>query len=866
MRHYLDGDDWQLVGWYRNQWRFTTSMELGEMLTPAVAPQPASVPGAIQADLLRNGVIPDPRKGLRSREIEWTNNRDWFLEKRFSLPDSLAADGRRLLLVCEGLDPCGEIHVNGEMVCRFDSMMRPVEIDLTGRLSGIDNLLRLVFYQTPEIDGQFGFTDRIPIIRSRFNYIWDWCPRIIPTGAWKSVYIETSGRARIRSLHVTTDPDEIAGRTTPAQSGYRIDCALELDVHQPAAYEARFAVVRDDGCVQSRWSEPVIASAAETTVCCSHRVQGLRRWWPRGMGEQHLFRLNVELLAAGTEDLASVATTQFGVRSVALQVNPGAPANALPYTLVVNGSTVFMKGVNWVPLSPWYGTVTRQQYRSALERFAQMGCNLLRVWGGAMLERPEFFELCDELGLLVWYEFPQSSSGISNFPNSSPEYLAELERVADSYIRTVRNHPSLAVWCGGNELMDDRYRPVDAGHPTIALLSRCVERGSPEVPFLPASPSGPRFVALLDSVGEGVHHDVHGPWKYDSPRGHYELFNADDSLLRTETGAPGHSRQETLERWADGMEIWPPDESNPYWTHRGAWWIDRRPTEALFGAFAPEELPHFLSLQRFLQAEALRYAAEATRRRAPSASGFLVWMGNEPFPNASNTSLIEYDLTPKPAHALLARSFAPVAVTARYDSVSLRPGERLVAEIVATWDGTSAAQTPEHARWRLVGPDGRERAGGSASFASGGQPGARRVGTVDELLQQAGVYVLCTELVGHNAQRMEYYFSVSAAGEPPLAALRTAPEATVRSRVEPGSRPLLRVENPGPYTLLGLFVYGAEPDAQLTVAPNMITLLPGEERELQISAARECEITDELIRLDWINRACSNDSDRLPSP
>lgn len=850
MRQYLDGDDWQLVGWYRNQWRFTRSMELGEMLAPDVGPIPATVPGAVQADLLRAGVIDDPRVGTASRAIEWTNNREWFLQKRFDAPQIAADD--HTVLVCEGLDPAGEIHLNDRVIGTFDSMMIPVAIDVTEFVTARDNLLRIVFFQTPEIDGQYGFTNRIPLIRSRFGYVWDWCPRMISTGAWQSVYLDSTSLARLRDPHVVITPAD--GDTPAAADFHHLSLSLNATAWQTGTYQLHCTVSAEaeDADAESAhsWNEEVHLIAGEQVLRTDHMLPALRSWWPAGMGAQARYRLAARITdTAGTEGAAVEAL--FGARTVELLQNPDAPAGALGYTMAVNGEPTFQRGVNWVPLSPWFGTVSREQYRRALVRFREMGCNILRVWGGAILETPTFYDLCDELGLLVWQEFPQSSSGINNEPNSSPEYIAEMRRVAQSYIERTRIHPSLSVWCGGNELMDDDYRPVDSTHPTIAVLAEAVHAFSPEVPFLPASPSGPRFVALADSVGEGVHHDVHGPWTYDGPTEHYRLFNTDDSLLRTETGAPGHARLEALDRWSGGMPIWPPRSDNPYWRHRGAWWIAWDQMEQLFGPWDREQLSAYISLQRYTQAEALRYAAESARRRAPACSGFLVWMGNEPFPNASNTSVIEYDLTPKPAHALLSTSFAPTVGTASYDSLAVPVGRRLRASVFIIKDAR-AGQTDEHrVAWTLHGPDGRPIDGGKAT---GGTPTPREVGHVDYHATEIGVYLLRVALDHTDrAPVNEYLFCVTGPDQPPLSPLRDSARSEPRWALT-ASGTELRVWNPGRTPAYAVFAYGEAPNNGLRFKPNLVTLLPGEERRLAVTADLAIDPAACRIRLDWINR------------
>ncbi len=129
-----------------------------------------------------------------------------------------------------------------------------------------------------------------------------------------------------------------------------------------------------------------------------------------------------------------------------------------------------MRGVDWVPISPFYGAVSREDYINYLKRFKTMDCNLLRIWGGAILEKHDFYDLCDEMGLMVWQEFPQSSSGLDNTPPDDPAYLKELEKTAAIFIKRRRHHACHVIWCGGNELMWENLIPVNENHINIKTL------------------------------------------------------------------------------------------------------------------------------------------------------------------------------------------------------------------------------------------------------------------------------------------------------------------------------------------------------------------------------------------------------------
>lgn len=667
MKYILNGDEWSLTGWFKNQWRSVACMELNLAHTPAIAQMPAKVPGAIQNDLLNAGYTDNPFYGSKSLNSEWINNREWFLERFFLIPKEF--DGDKYELVFEGLDYHGEICLNGIKLKEFYGMFETHTIDVTGFLKlGEENHLRIIFLQTPEVDGQYGFTSKIDIIKSRFNYIWDWCPRMIPVGIWDDVYIRTYKIAKIENFF----PKTFSNGTIKLQ--YVIN-SLQKD-----EFKMVVTVFKGNEKVDVI-TYPFNLLATEQKFDFSINIDDATLWYPNGYGKQQLYTIKTELFNKNNM-LCDVTEKSVGFAEIEFDYNEDSPKGAMEYTAKVNGKKVFLKGVNWVPISPYYGTVTKEQYKAYLTRFKDMNCNVLRVWGGGILEKQDFYDICDEFGLMVWQEFPQSSSGIDNTPSNDPNYLKILEQTAVHYITKRRHHISHIIWCGGNELMWENFTPVNENHMNIKLLKELTEEYDNYKKFLPCSASGPNFTADTN-FNEGVHHDVHGPWVFQGPNAHYDYYNMDDSLFRSEAGCAGISRLSTLEKYKDNFKIWPPDKSNPYWVHRGAWWICLKEMTEWFGDFNEDgsEIDRYVSLNRFIQAEALRYAAEATIRRFNKSSGFIVWMGNEPFPNNANTSVIECDGATKPAYYKLKSAFSNTHCSLKYNKLFYRENEEFFAEI-----------------------------------------------------------------------------------------------------------------------------------------------------------------------------------------
>lgn len=348
---YLNGNDWNLTGYYKNQWRMANSVENGTPL-PAIIPSiPATVPGAVQVDLMNAGILEDPNYGLDSMKGEWVNNREWIYEKVFALPANPKGD--KYILCFDGLDYSGEIYLNNNRIGGFSGMFRPVELDITGIVDceGKNNLM-VVLYQVPEVDGQIGYSNRIRHLKSRFNYSWDWCPRIVPVGIWEDVYIKVYSHVRIIDFFPKTSIGE--------DGAYKISTYTEIDVSVPGEYLFAYRVFDNTREIYHHFDK-VKLLAAKQKIQFEMMMDGVEKWWPNGYGEQHLY--NIELVVTKENGvLCDCASKKIGFRDVKFIQNEGAAEGAIPYTLVVNSKRVFIKGVNWVPVSPFYGSVTKGQY------------------------------------------------------------------------------------------------------------------------------------------------------------------------------------------------------------------------------------------------------------------------------------------------------------------------------------------------------------------------------------------------------------------------------------------------------------------------------------------------------------------------
>jgi beta-mannosidase len=673
----LNGNDWQVLPLMPREWEWRRVWEKPRETCPSLW-IPAVVPGTVQDDAQAAGLIPDYTHDFNSRACEWTSERDWMYLKEFPTPD-LPADGV-VRLRFEGVDYACHVFLNGQRVGDHEGMYDAFEFDVTGLLvtEGMNKLVVVVEHAPREV-GQIGRTSEVRLWKARFAYDWDWCTRLVPIGIFDHVSLEVTGPAHLRDVQVTAslaedfgaaDVDVVVGIDATRRTKVWVRTEVGVPGADPQVHEGR-----------------VMAGTSGALHTCRVRVTKPRLWWPNGYGEQGLYQATVSLR---TEDGACLdeRTVPFGIRRVRAVPNEGAPEGALPYVLEVNGQRVFLKGWNWAPISQLYGRNMADRYHRWLLLARDAHCNLLRVWGGGLLEKEVFYRLCDQYGIMVWQEFIQSSSGIDNRPSTKPEYVRYIRHQATKMIPRRRNHPSLVIWCGGNELMDDSWHPLDDSHPALAVLKETVQQLDPGRLWLPTSASGPVANASLDQVGRM--HDVHGPWQYQGPEDHYRLYNGIDPLLHSEFGVEGAANLEAMREANTEALLWPPDTTNPLWMHKGSWWIQREMMRRVFGEI--DDLETYIRASQFLQAEGLRYAIESNRRRKWHCAGTSPWQFNESWPNLSCTNVVDYYGQPRPAYWWCRRAYEPLHPSAKYDKLGWRSGETFSAEL---WAHNSLPQARE---------------------------------------------------------------------------------------------------------------------------------------------------------------------------
>lgn len=601
----------------------------------------AQVPGNVQYDYAVSHNFGDFFFGSNVKQFDAIEDYWWMYTTTLQYEQS---PEDRLWFVAEGIDYEYDILLDGQVVHSGVGMYHTVEVDVTDRAKP-GSVLQIIIHNHPKIEGEEGRFQAMQSCKPPFNYGWDWTPRLITSGLWRDAYIETRGKGYIRSCEPFYTLNDT--RDT-AQVNFVTDA--DLPVHYTLLDAAGRTVYEGD--------EPAFT------------LQNVNLWWCHGEGEAYLYTWIAE-----TADCRK--NGRIGFRTVRLVQNTGTenepegyPSTRYPtpMTVELNGRRIFAQGSNWLSPDVFHGRVTEARYRELLTAAVDANMNLMRVWGGCGINKPEFYDICDELGLLVWQEFMLACG---NYVGTK-EYLTVLEQEATAIIRSLRSRPCLAFWCGGNELFNGWSNMNEQSHALRLLNKLCYELDFDHA-FLYTSP--------LSGI-------AHGGYYFRDPNTGLDVlatFANVSYVAYTEFAVSSMASAELLKKIIPEEELFPVEATDAWVLHYGldAWWKDSwicpSVLEHYFGkASSLEEL---VAQSNWLQSLGTKSIFEEARRQWPHCSMAVSWCFNEPWLNAANNSMISYPNVKKDAYYSIGNALRPVMASARIPHFDWKAGEVFSAEM-----------------------------------------------------------------------------------------------------------------------------------------------------------------------------------------
>ncbi|TRY16760.1 glycoside hydrolase family 2 protein [Tessaracoccus rhinocerotis] len=577
---------------------------------------PGTVPGVVHLDLLAAGLIDDPYDGRNEHDLTWIGRTDWEYSREFEWHDD---EHSTLELVAEGLDTIACVRLNGVEAGRSANHHRSYRFDVADLLRRGTNEIRILFTGALEhaeareaVLGARPHSNDHPfncIRKPAYSFGWDWGPEIVTAGIWRPISLEARATARLTGVRPLTSWSQA--------SGAALDLRLDV-VGQGAGH-----TVRVDVAGLASASAPVGPGTRMEL-----EVPGAEPWWPRSHGAQPRYETTVSLLDA-TGQLVDTWTGRIGFRSVSVDTTPDETGTR--FQVAVNGAPVHVRGANWIPADTYLPRVDRASLLRALTDAAEANMNLVRVWGGGIYETDEFYDVCDELGLLVWQDFTLACAAYSE----APELWDEIEAEAREAITRLSAHPSLAIWNGGNENIwgwaDWGWRAALEGATWgegyyTRLFPGLVDELAPGTPYLEGSPfSFDRYLHPNSDLDGSMHiWDVWNTHDYTTYRDYRPRFVSEfgfqgppamttlESVVRDEPRSPYGPQMLSHQKATDGnLKL-----------ERGLG--DHLPVQ--------EDYVDWHWATQLNQARAIRFGIEHFRSLSPFNTGSVVWQLNDCWP------------------------------------------------------------------------------------------------------------------------------------------------------------------------------------------------------------------------------------------
>lgn len=630
----------------------------------------ARVPGTVHQDLLDHGRLPDPFYGMNELKVQWVEKEDWLYRTVFTVTaDQLKSDAAWLTF--EGLDTYADVYLNGSLLLKADNMFVGHKLAVKDVLREGENRLMIRFRSPVEETAPQWDTDgfnypadndhsekRMSVYtrKAPYSYGWDWGIRLATSGIWRPVKLTFCNGAAIDDFFVRQQ--EVTEQVA------KVDNQLEINNVISTPKEAQVKVVYAYGEQADTLTRTVVLQPGKNSLSMPAWIEKPHLWMPNGWGDPALYTFTATVSVDGKE----VASREeaIGLRSIRVVMEDDKDGKSFYFE--VNGKPMFAKGSNYIPGDALLPNMTGERYARLFEDIRAANMNMVRVWGGGIYEDDRFYEEADRNGILVWQDF---IFACTTYPHD-PTFLKRVSEEAVYNMRRLRNHASLAMWCGNNEIYEgmrywgwkDKYSPVvwkemTEGYDVLfrQLLPELVAANDPGRFYMHGSPyeanwGRPESWKIADSHNWGT-------WYGQKP---FESLDTEIPRFMSEYGFQAFPEMKTIRMFAspEDYELESPVMNAHQKASIGNFLIKK--TMALYYK-VPEKFEDLIYAGLILQGQGMRHGIEAHRRHRPYCMGSLPWQLNDSWPVVSWSS-IDYYGNWKAMHYQIRRAFAPVLVDA----------------------------------------------------------------------------------------------------------------------------------------------------------------------------------------------------------
>lgn len=638
---------------------------------------PAKVPGVVQTDLMANDLLVDPFYRLNEKSVQWVDKEDWEYKTTFQLTPEIL-NQQHILLNFKGLDTYADVYLNDSLILEANNMFRAWNVPINKLVNDKQNTLRIFFHSPIKHDiakhdalnfQYFACNDQcenggilnkklsVFARKAGYHYGWDWGPRLVTIGIWKPITVVSWSDAHIDDIYME--------QTEVTKEKAILDTQINLSVDHPIA-NASVRVI-DENSKKVIVEKPITLKAGKQKIHCPFTIRHPKLWWTNGLGDAHRYEFKTEVIA--NNKVIDYKKQKIGVRS--LKVIQKKDQYGFSFYFELNGKPIFAKGANYIPQDNFLTRVTNTRYKKTVMSAVESNMNMLRVWGGGIYEKDIFYDLCDEHGILVWQDF---MFACSLYP-AEGELLKNIQEEAIDNVIRLRNHASIALWCGNNECQDAWYSwglkdQYTAKSPTIAskiwkqysdmyyvVLPKIVAKYAPGTYYHPSSPFGGMGHASNDHTGDRHYWKV---WGGKAPTSNYTTEHA---RFFSEYGFQSFPEYISILQYAPEKKDWN-IHSDVMMSHQrgGKNANDIIENYMINEYYRPKNFKKFLYVNHVLQGDAIKTAMEAHRRDMPYCMGTLFWQINDCWP-ASSWSSRDYYGRWKAQHYFTKKAYDDVLVS-----------------------------------------------------------------------------------------------------------------------------------------------------------------------------------------------------------